>query len=281
MNKRKFRNKPFCWQEKEIIRYIQQNFRDKSKSPALALYLVLTLKASDQNSEAKTKNKLIYLAKATGLRFDRIKNLLRRFRQLSIIDSKQEITKAGRFGDTIVVLFTLPASESKNLENAQNDESKNIEATECKKSKVKSKKKQKTECRKSKRTECKKPLSISETALRFGKTNEDIYINEDISSKKYMNQIISNLISYFRYRTKEVRGNIPEVAYDRANNRLKQLLFREENPYTPEQIEQIFDWYLKSEKCNKFGAEITTALSAHSLNLFQEENKKKNWQYGE
>ena len=113
---RKFREKPFAWQEKEAVWKIQKNFHQKNKAPALALYVVLTEIASNQGNESQLNCKLIYLKKKTGLGWEKLKYLLKQFRKLKLIKSKQERTKEGRFGDIAITLLVTEGHLDKSTE---------------------------------------------------------------------------------------------------------------------------------------------------------------------
>jgi len=116
MEERKFREKPFAWQEKEVVWKIQKNFHQKNKAPALALYVVLTEIASNQGSESQLNCKLIYLKKKTGLGWKKLKYLLKQFRKLKLIKSKQGRTKEGKFGDIIITLLATERHLDKSTE---------------------------------------------------------------------------------------------------------------------------------------------------------------------
>jgi hypothetical protein len=86
---RKIADAPFCWQTKAAIWRIREAF-DESKflDQALAVYLVLTELASDAQSptfDAKRRK----IAERSGVSMRRVSEILARFKNLSLVDWKQ------------------------------------------------------------------------------------------------------------------------------------------------------------------------------------------------
>lgn len=112
---RKFRDKPFAWQEKSMLRLIETNFHKKAKAPALALYTVMAEIASNQGNEAFLETTISHLSKKAGLSPNTVKNALGKLRDLNIVASQQERSSLGTFGKLKITLLmaTSKASEPK------------------------------------------------------------------------------------------------------------------------------------------------------------------------
>lgn len=93
-----------------------------------------------------------------------------------------------------------------------------------------------------------------------------------------MPQITHHLISYFQSLVKQKEGITPEIPYTTATNRISYLLTRPEENYTPQQITEIFDFYIESPKYKDCGANINAALSAHTLNLYKLKNNSEDYE---
>jgi hypothetical protein len=83
--KRNIKNGPFCWQEKQVLRFIRDCFDDtNSVASALSVYLSLTEKASDAQSD-QFDCRIRDIASRAGVSYRTAGNVLRRFAVLGLI----------------------------------------------------------------------------------------------------------------------------------------------------------------------------------------------------
>ena len=83
--KRNIKNGPFCWQEKQVLRFIRDCFDDtNSVASALAIYLSLTERASDEQAET-FDCRVREIAARAGVGYRTAMNVLPRLEALGII----------------------------------------------------------------------------------------------------------------------------------------------------------------------------------------------------
>jgi len=87
------------------------------------------------------------------------------------------------------------------------------------------------------------------------------------------------LIFIFRKKVEEQEGFTPEICWPMAERRIESLLHREEEPFSPKEIEEVFEFYLNSKKYKEFGPQISVALSGHTINLWKQKQANEAWQY--
>ena len=86
---RNVRNAPFCWQSKHVLRYIRDCFDDSNNvASALAVYLSLTEKASDEQSETFTC-RIRDIAARAGVGYKTAANVLCRFEKLKLVEIRR------------------------------------------------------------------------------------------------------------------------------------------------------------------------------------------------
>ena len=79
-------DRPWCWQEKDVIRRIRDAWDDKTYlDQALALYLAVTEKASDKQSATFEVSKRELAAKS-GVSLRRVATILNEFKSLGVLD---------------------------------------------------------------------------------------------------------------------------------------------------------------------------------------------------
>jgi len=101
--------------------------------------------------------------------------------------------------------------------------------------------------------------------------NDKNIIDKEINSLSPKEIISSYKQTLFKQRGKTIRVN-----YGACGKLIKPLL---KEDWTTKKFEELFNWFLNSKKGKEFNYELTVCLSTNSLNLFEEENKKENWQY--
>jgi len=73
---------------------------------------------------------------------------------------------------------------------------------------------------------------------------------------------VSEVIKTFREYCQNIRGFSPEISWTIDGAMVKKHLGR----FTPEQLYDLFDWYLKSDDCKRLGCSLKIALSNYILN---------------
>lgn len=82
---RKIGDRPFCWQSKEVLRFIRDCFDATNNiASALAVYVSLTEKASDEQSET-FNSRIRDIAARAGVSYKTVTSVLHRFEKLRII----------------------------------------------------------------------------------------------------------------------------------------------------------------------------------------------------
>lgn len=101
---RVFRENPFCWQSKEILRLIQKNYNGQKLTSRVAVYTVLTQVASD-NSAEEYETWGVKIMEMAGVGYTTLRTIFNEFEKLKIIKRKQERTKKGTYGMLEVALL--------------------------------------------------------------------------------------------------------------------------------------------------------------------------------
>lgn len=78
---------------------------------------------------------------------------------------------------------------------------------------------------------------------------------------------VKTVIDYFHDRCLKVRGFKPSINGGRDGKAVKDAVA---DGWTVERLKRVVDWFLKSEKCDKLGATLAIALSAHSLTIYSQ-----------
>lgn len=85
--------------------------------------------------------------------------------------------------------------------------------------------------------------------------------------------LVKNIISFFKYKTKEAKGYEPEIDFAKDGKIVKQRLKK----YTREEIEEMIDWYLHSSYSEKFGSSLSICLSSNMINLWKASKKSSSY----
>lgn len=99
--------------------------------------------------------------------------------------------------------------------------------------------------------------------------NNDNNIKEDYTFFSNHSKEVEELIGYFVEKVKKDFGVEPMI----GRSKDIPILNRVFKKYKPEKVKKIIDYYLDSDKCEKFGFNLSTALSIDTINrwLFDEE----------
>jgi len=92
-----------------------------------------------------------------------------------------------------------------------------------------------------------------------------------LSPEKQTDHRVKPLIDTFVSLSTEIRNQQPALEWRKDGAAIKRTLEK----YSPEQIENIFDFYLKSEKASRNGLSIAVALSNHSITEYETKGKWK------
>jgi len=96
------------------------------------------------------------------------------------------------------------------------------------------------------------------------------------SSQKDTDPRVKIILDYFYQAVKDVKGFSPELNGKDAKT-VKNLLSK----YPEDILKNMVAFFLDSKKADEIGITLASALSAHSLNLYQQTWQKKKWQYGD
>lgn len=96
-----------------------------------------------------------------------------------------------------------------------------------------------------------------------------LILGEQVQKTKANPKIKELIIKYKEY-CKNIKGFVPEITYGAESRLLKSKL----RTYKPEDLEELFDWYLNNEISNKFGAALKTCLSNYSINMWLKDRHK-------
>ena len=101
------------------------------------------------------------------------------------------------------------------------------------------------------------------------------HTTKDNIQKTYINiadkSAVSSLFGYFSSKTESLKGYKPAINYAKEGAMVKRLA----KQYTPQQLEELIDFFLESEKSDKFPT-LATALSADTINQWQAKGQKIN-----
>jgi hypothetical protein len=88
---RAFKDGPWCWQHKQVIRFIRDCFdQEKNMTSALAVYVALTELASDHQSETFTST-IRQIASKAGTSYRTAISVLKRFERLGLVAIQRNI----------------------------------------------------------------------------------------------------------------------------------------------------------------------------------------------
>ena len=79
---------------------------------------------------------------------------------------------------------------------------------------------------------------------------------------------VKAIIDYFSQRCQELRGFKPAIAGGKDGATINRALADGDSP---EVLKTLVDWFLRSKKADELGVALSTALSAHSRNLFRQQ----------
>jgi hypothetical protein len=83
---------------------------------------------------------------------------------------------------------------------------------------------------------------------------------------------VKAIIDHFSQRCQELRGFKPAINGGKDGAAVKRALAEGE---TLEALRGLVDWFLRSKKADELGVALSTALSAHSRNLFRQERARR------
>jgi len=111
---RVFRDNPFCWQNKGVLRLIQKKYKGQKLTSRTAVYTVLTQIASDSSSE-DYETWGIKIMEMAGVGYTTLRTVFNEFGDMKILKREQERTKKGTYGKLEVTLLEpiTTASQSK------------------------------------------------------------------------------------------------------------------------------------------------------------------------
>jgi hypothetical protein len=119
---RVFRDNPFCWQNKGVLRLIQKKYKGQKLTSRVAVYTVLTQIASDSSSE-DYETWGIKIMEMAGVGYTTLRTIFNEFGDMKILKREQERTKKGTYGKLEVTLLEpiTTASQSKPNGKASNE----------------------------------------------------------------------------------------------------------------------------------------------------------------
>ena len=125
-NERDIKWAPFCWQQKDILRFIQKN-KEVSVKCAIAVYVVLTQLASDYQSEY-IKVYWLKIMEMSWVWRDNLRDVLNYLHKYEIIKISGWLLKTTpRYihNEKEILLFSLPGNESWKQDKRQNETKNN------------------------------------------------------------------------------------------------------------------------------------------------------------
>lgn len=115
---RVFRETPFAWQSKNILRHIQKNYKGQKLTSRMSVYLALTQIASDlSNEEYETWG--VKIMEMSGVGYTTLREIFNEFEEMKIIKRKQVRTKQGTFGKLEIVLLEPKLTDSQSKPNGK------------------------------------------------------------------------------------------------------------------------------------------------------------------
>lgn len=115
---RVFRENPFCWQSKGILRMLQKKFKGPKLASRITAYTVITQVASDSNAD-EYETWGVKIMEMAGIGYSTLRKVLNDFEELGIIKRKQERTKKGTYGKLEITLLEPKTTDSQNLPNGK------------------------------------------------------------------------------------------------------------------------------------------------------------------
>ena len=103
--KRQFRESPFCWQSKEVLRQIKKKYPPRLRPTRLSVYLALTQIESDFGSEY-IRNYSRTISSYCGVNRNLVSKILKEYESLGILSIENERDKKGRFVSQKVTLMS-------------------------------------------------------------------------------------------------------------------------------------------------------------------------------
>lgn len=91
----------------------------------------------------------------------------------------------------------------------------------------------------------------------------------DETPKEKSDPRVKQVISSFVEVCQDIRGFKPEINWGVDTRMVKSKL----QNYTPEQLRDLFKWYLGHEHCEKLGASLKTTLSTYVINRWLNDNR--------
>ncbi|HRZ34010.1 MAG TPA: hypothetical protein P5548_03890 [Candidatus Moranbacteria bacterium] len=115
---RVFRDNPFCWQSKDILRLIQKKYKGQKLTSRTAVYTVLTQVASDSSAD-EYETWGVKVMEMAGVGYTTLRNIFNEFVDLKIIKRKQERTKKGTYGKLEISLLEPKPTDSQSKPNGK------------------------------------------------------------------------------------------------------------------------------------------------------------------
>ncbi len=115
---RVFRDNPFCWQNKWVLRLLQKKYKGQKLTSRTAVYTVLTQIASDYSSEYY-ETWGIKIMEMTGVGYTTLRAIFNEFGDMKIFKREQRRTKKGTYGRLKVTLLEPIITNSQSKPNGK------------------------------------------------------------------------------------------------------------------------------------------------------------------
>lgn len=115
---RVFRENPFCWQSKKILRLIQEKHAGQKLTSRLSVYTVLTEISSDYSTD-EYDTWGIKIMEMAGVGYSTLRNILNEFEESGIIKRHQERTSKGTYGKLEITLLEPFVTDSQSQPNGK------------------------------------------------------------------------------------------------------------------------------------------------------------------
>lgn len=115
------------------------------------------------------------------------------------------------------------------------------------------------------------PKTTPKTKLKRN-TNDTIIKNDN--NDKNNNADFAAVVDFFFKKTEQLKGFKP--AFTGQDGKLLKLALKR---YPPDKLKEFIEFYLNSEKADKLGITLSIALSAHSINLYQQKSQENSLLY--
>lgn len=96
------------------------------------------------------------------------------------------------------------------------------------------------------------------------------------SQEKKTDPRVKTLIDYFFQTCKEVKGFEPAI--NGKDGKIVKEILKDSSEDT---LKSVISFFLDNKKADEVGITLSTALSAHTINLYKQAWQKSKWQYGD